>query len=735
LFPVTGIGLKTDEAEIAGMPFYLIWQALIMKRLSVAMVFLLAVCEVFSQIAINPTAINIVRDKWGVPHIFGRTDPEVAYGLAWAHAEDDFETIQKTLLASKAMLGQYSGRDGAIVDYAVHLLGIRQLVDAKYETAISQDFKSVLEGYCEGLNAFARTHPKEILLKRSFPATPQDLISYSILQLALGCGVEAELKKIFHGTVPLAQWEPQGSNAFAFNSKKTSDGNVFLAINTHHPLESQVSWYEAHLSSEEGWNIAGALFPGSPVIFTGINENLGWTHTVNHPDRLDVYQLEMNPDNNLQYKVDGIWYNLEESTVKLRIKVPGFNLHLKRKAYRSIYGPTLITDRGVFSIRTPAIMDIRGLEQWYRMNKAKNFHEFRKALSMESHPGYNIMYGDRYDTIYYLSNGRLPLRDPAYNWLQTLPGNTARTLWTEFHPISDLPQLINPSSGYLFNTNHSPFKPSAPADNLVMQSYDPTMGYETLDNNRSLRVTELLAELSGDDQNRKISFDEFKKIKYDLQLPKQLAYPVNLDNLFLLDEKEFPHIADVITTLRRWDRKATVENEGATVFAIMFYWIAEKYQADPGFTFLSRTEAVQAMEYARDYLLTYFGKINVPLGEYQRLERGDRSLPLPGLPDVLATMYSTCSENGRVKGTIGECYVALVNFTKEGPQIQTVNCFGASNRKKSVHYSDQMELFQNQKTKEMSIREDVVYRNAKTVYHPEVLMKLTPTARLTRARR
>lgn len=684
---------------------------------------------------IDPSQIDIVRDAYGVPHIFAKTDPEVAYGLAWAHSEDDFETIQKTILASKSMLGLHTGREGATVDYIVHLLRIRDLVDAHYEKDISDEYKSVLQGYCDGVNAFARSHPKEVLVKRSFPVSPQDLLAYSVLQLSIGCGVEGALKKIYSGGIPTADLYPndlgpegaQGSNAFAFNSKKTADGNVYLAINTHHPLEGLVAWYEAHLSSEEGWNILGTLFPGAPVIFTGVNDNLAWTHTVNHPDKLDVYQLEMHPANELMYRVDDEWHTLEESIVKLKIKVPGFNLHVKKKAYWSIYGPTVITDKGTFSIRTGGIMDIRALEQWYRMNKATSYSSFKSALKMEAIPAYNIVYGDRYDTIYYLSNGKLPFRDPSFNWKGTLPGNTSRTLWNQFHPLEDLAQVLNPPSGYVFNANHSPFKATSIEDNLDGNLFDATMGYETHDNNRSLRVGELLAELP------KVSYQDFKRIKYDLQLPEKLAFPVNIDTLFMLDEKKNPEVAELITTLKKWDRKGTIESKGAAVFAVFFYQVADRYTKDETFTSMSAKECIETLRETKKYLIRNFGKTSIALGDYQKLERGDRSLPLPGLPDVLASMYSTPSENGRVKGTVGDCYVGFVKFTPAGPEIETVNAFGASTRNTSVHYDDQMQMFAQQKTKPMTINKELVYKSAKTIYHPEVFAKMQGT-RLSRNR-
>jgi acyl-homoserine-lactone acylase len=678
---------------------------------------------------IDPSQINIVRDVYGVPHIFAQTDAEVAYGLAWAHSEDDFETIQKCFLASRSMLGQHVGRDGAKVDYVVHLLRLRQLVESKYEKEISDEYKSVLIGYCDGFNAYAAAHPKEVLVKKCFPIVPQDLLTYSILQLAIGAGVDEALKKIYDGSVELAEWSEEGSNAFAFNSNKTEDGSVFLAINTHHPLEGQVAWYEAHLVSQQGLNILGALFPGSPVIFTGINKNLGWTHTVNHPDKLDVYQLEINPENFLEYKVDGKWYSLDEEVVKLKVKVPGFNLHVKKKAYWSIYGPTVITEKGTFAMRTAAMMDIRALEQWYRMNKAQNFNEFKKALKMEAIPQYNLVYADKFDTIYYLSNARLPLRTPGFNWKGTVPGNTTKTLWYNIHPLENLPQVLNPKSGYVYNTNHSPFLATASEDNIDEADYDSLMGYETLNNNRSLRVQELL---NGKD---KISYDYFKKIKYDLQLPARLAFPVNIDTMFMLDEKLYPQIADVIRLLKSWDRKGTIDSKGATVFGILFYYVAEKYKKDPGFVVMTKPMCIEAMYYAKEYLMKNFGKTDVPLGQYQKLERGERTLPLPGLPDVLAAMYSAPAENGRVKGVLGECYVALVRFKPSGPEIETINAFGASNHKESRHYADQMKMFAEQKTKRMTLDENEIYRNAESIYHPEVLSRLPLTARLNRNRR
>ncbi len=660
----------------------------------------------------DPQKIDIVRDKYGVPHIFAKTDAEVAYGLAWAHSEDDFTTIQQSLLAGKAMLAAWQGKKGASIDYIIHLLRIPELVEEKYDTDLSPDFKKLLEGYCAGLNAYAAKHAGEVLLKKAFPVTPKDMIRYSVLQLCVLSGADKALASILGGSVPLLEnYKTAGSNAFAFNSRKTTDGQVYLDINAHQPLEGPVAFYEAHVCSEEGWNIIGANFPGAPCILHGCNENLGWAHTVNNPDKLDVYQLEINPANKLQYKFDGQWETLEEKNAPLKVKVSSIRINVNRKVYWSKYGPTLITPRGTFSIRMPAQMDIRGLEQWYRFNKAKNFTEFKAALNMMAIPGYNIVYADRYDTIYYLSNGRIPVRDPKFNWRTTLPGNTSATLWNTLHPLADLPQVLQPKSGFVYNTNHSPFHATEGPENPVNK--DRTMGYETLENNRSQRFAELLA---GYD---KLSFEDFKKIKFDRQYPARFAFPNNVDSLFLLNPSDHPAIADLIGNLLQWDKKATVESIGAGTFLMAYRTITNPLNGYLKIRTLTPDQCVAILTAAREEMMKNFGRTDLTLGDIQKLVRGDKAIPLPGLPDVLSPMYSIPYKNGMVRGNQGDAYIELVRFTKDGPVIESINTYGASSRKNSPHYTDQMEMYTHQQTKSMTLKKEEVYKTAARVYHPD----------------
>ncbi|WP_339814534.1 penicillin acylase family protein [uncultured Imperialibacter sp.] len=674
----------------------------------IILLFLLAAAV--AQAQIDPANITIARDTYGVPHIFAPTDPEVAYGLAWAHAEDDFETIQQVALISKGMLGSYLGKEGAKADYAFKLLRCRQLVEEQWST-ISPELKALINGYIQGLKAYADAHPDEVLNKHVFPADEKDYLSAVVFSVAVFSGADRALSNLFAGKMPtLPGFDSRGSNAFAIHPSKTTTGEAFLAINAHQPQEGPVAFYEAHVQSEEGWNMLGGVFPGGCVIFHGTNENLGWAHTVNMFDKVDVFQLEMNPSNSNEYRFDDQWLKLEKQKVKLKVK--GIPVRIGKKAYWSVYGPTVKADNGTFSVRMPALMDAKALEEWYRMNKARNFSEFYKALSMTSLPMFNIVYADRYDTIFYVSNGKLPRRnpDPQYDWSSTLPGNTSATLWTAFKGIEELPQYVNPGAGYLFNTNHAPFLATAPADNLDTANFDSNDGFFRRHNNRSKRVMEIMPE-------GKLDYDTFKQIKFDQQLPQELQYEINLDAFWNLDVGRYPELANVINSLQQWDRKATVDSRGAAVFLLMYYKLYSKYRNVTGF--LPEEEAVATYQYVHDYMIEHFDSDTVALGDVQKLVRGGVAYPIWGLPDALTAIHSREQPDGTRKSVSGDAYIALVRYPKEGlPIIETVNTYGASMHPDSPHFKDQLERFQHQQPKHMTLDKDEVLRTAERVYHP-----------------
>ncbi len=663
------------------------------------------------QTTINGSAIEIVRDSFGVPHIFAKTDAEVAYGLAWAQAEDDFRSMQEVLLPTKNLMGSVLGKKAVAADYAFALFRCRQITEEKWHT-LSPGFLKMIDGFVQGINSFALKHRGEVLHKDLFPVSTKDYISASVFALTIFNGGDRALQRIFSNSEwVLPELNKKGSNAAAVHSSRTNTGESFLLINAHQPNAGPQAFYEAHIQSEEGLNVLGGLLAGGPCILHGVNENLGWAHTVNFCDRLDEYQLEMHPGGKLQYQFDGEWVDLEVKTIRLKIK--GVPVKIKRKIYWSKYGATMKNKQGFFSIRLGANMKIGVMQQWYEMNKAKNFSDFYTALSKQELSMFNIMYADRYDTIFYINNALMPARDTAiaYNWKQTLPGNTSRTLWTTFKPISALPQYINPASGFLFNTNHSPFLATAKEDNLNPASFAKQDGWETYHLNRSVRFLELFPKTGP------VKYESFKQIKFDKQLPAVFQYAYKTDSM-LLAEDEVPNLAPLVTNFKTWNKKADADSKGAAIFLLSYEYLKTRLAGQAPRP-ITKKEAIETYSHVKNYMQNHFGRTDIVLGDLQKLVRGDKEWPVWGIPDVLSPHWTTPLKNGKLKVVGGDGLVMFVRFPKNGlPGIETINIYGASARPGNPHYDDQVEMFLQQKTKTMSLDKNVVYKNAKRMYHP-----------------
>jgi acyl-homoserine-lactone acylase len=683
-----------------------------MIKFTVTLVCCAFLLNVYAQQKINPAVIDIVRDSFGVPHIFAKTDAEVSYGLAWAEAEDDFASMQELLLPCKGLAGRIKGKDGAAADYVFELFRCRQITEEKWHT-LSPSFLKLIDGYLQGVNNYAATHPEAVMHKKLFPINAKDYIASSVLALTIFNGADKALTRILKNKeYDLPEFNKKGSNAVAVHANKTTSGEAFLLVNAHQPNTGPLSFYEAHICSEEGLNVTGGLLAGGPCILHGVNEYLGWAHTVNYCDRLDEFQLEMNPTNKLQYKFDGEWLTLEVKKVKLKIK--GVPINVSKKIYWSKYGATMKNKQGFFSLRLGANMKIGAMEQWYYMNKAKNFTEFYTALQKQELSMFNIMYADRYDTIFYINNALMPERNnnKKYTWKLTVPGNTSQTLWTTFRKLESLPQYINPSSGFLFNTNHSPFYATAKEDNLKMYDFPVTDGWEFYHLNRSERFLELFPK------TEKISFEKFKEIKFDKQLPKRLRYTYNIDSMYLLDETQYPNLATPIKNFKAWDKQGDTKSKGAAIFLLTYLNVTKTIQNNLTGK-MTQQNALASYKHASEYMQKNFGSDTITLGDLQKLVRGGKEWPLWGFPDVLSPQWTAPHKNGTLKSIGGDGLIMFIRFAKNSlPQIETVNMYGASAQSGNKHFEDQVELYLNQKTKRMSLDKAEVYRTAERIYHP-----------------
>ncbi len=674
----------------------------------------------FSQNTIDPSTVTIIRDSYGVPHIHAPTDAGVAYGLAYAHAEDDFFTLQEMLLAASNRLAENTGKAGAGLDFVAQFLDVKNTVDKQYDTDFRADFKAILSAYTQALNKYAATHPKEVRVKGFFPIHEKQLVAAQMLANCLVCGIDKSLKEIVGNRVDLPKSDAtRGSNAYAINAKRTIDNKPYFCSNTHMPLEGSFGWYEAHLTSDEGLNIAGALFPLSPVILLGANENIAWTHTINKTDLVDVYQLEINPDNPDQYKLDDKWVDLEKTKAHFNVKIPtGIKLGVNKHFYKTKFGSAFRNKQGVFAVRLGAMFRINALQQWYDMNKAKNYTQFRHILDEQSLARMNIVYADKKDTIYYIDNGLFPIRKEGYNWLNTVKGTKSDQIWNTYYPIKDLPQILQPQSGYVFNTNNTPFDASGKEDNVKRELFPKNMGLYPYDNNRSKTFQALMQS------NNKFTYAQFKELKYSTALPQgQLYFDVDINAVLNLDPEKYPDIKDQIMQIKTWNRESDTANTDAALMMIIARFLIDKthvhYDSRKEEIKLKEEYVVEAFGHAKKFLQKYHHTTKVPLGNVQRHIRGNVSIASDGQVDVLRAATALPYKKGVYRIFHGDSYLLFVKFTDGLPELESISPYGASNHKDSKHYTDQMRLYTTHKTKKIYLDKNKVLQDVESKYSPK----------------
>lgn len=667
---------------------------------------------------IDPKNITITRDEWGVPHIYGNTDAEAAYGLAWAHAEDDFRHIQENLLSGQGRLAEVLGKEGALFDFALGFFKIRETVIKKFDTDLSEDFKRYLDGYVQGINAYAAAHPEEVLLKNSFPMTAIDVVAGYSIKLTLMAGIGLSLKAINDGLIDeVFAPNEKGSNAMAIHPSRTEDGKAWLLCNSHQPIEGNFAWYEAHIESGEGLNILGGLFPGGVSVFVGSNEYLGWAHTNNYHNFGDIYELKVHPKIDSLYFYDGKWIPFGQRTVKIKVKLAGIKIPIKKKVLDSEYGPVFVKNGRYFALRYPAYQDIRAAEQWYRMNKSRNLFEFQEALKMQALPLFNVVYADRAGNIYLISEGMIPHRDPSLDWTLPIIGTSSAHKWETLIPMEAKPQYLNPECGYVYNANNSPIK--ATCEETYCQP--EFIGLQQFHYNRGDRFHRLLGEHKGN-----FTWEDFHRIKFDVQYDPEGSYADRFSTLYQLDEKKYPKISDAIQVLKKWNWKGDADNQQAALAMIVHKELAKMSSLPYAYLMIrpqkvSEEDAVEAIAKAKKFLLKTHGKLELPLSDVQRHIRGKVSLPFHGLSEVprAADVKLYDKSKGIFRLYSGDGYIQMAKFGKEGVEIWSINAYGSSARPESPHYTDQMEMFVNHQ-----FRRSYLYKSQyppgslKDSYHP-----------------
>jgi penicillin amidase/acyl-homoserine-lactone acylase len=646
--------------------------------------------------------VRIERDNFGVPHIAGPRNADVAFGMAFAHSEDDFATIQQVALAMRGQLAATEGPKAAVTDYLVRLFRVWETVDAKYESDLPPDLRQVLEGYADGVNYYAALHPDRVM-RGLLPFTGKDVVAGFVFKLPFFYGLDHVLLQLTtppsaaisnsgkSAFLPTDAPLPVGSNAVAVAPSRSADGATRLLVNSHQPYTGPVSWYEAVLDSGEGWHVAGGFFPGSPFMLHGHNRHLGWANTVNGPDLVDVYKLTINPTNPNQYKLDGQWRDFQKSDAKIRVKIWGpliWTVH--RDVLWAEQGPVMKTAQGAFAIRYAGIGDVRPPLQYFRLNQAANIEEWRAAMRLQAIPSLNYVYADEKGNIGYIYNGSFPARKEGLDWQGVLPGDRSDLIWRSYLPFDKEPQIWNPPSGFVFNSNNTPFHATAPADDLKPEDFSPTLGIQTDMTNRAWRAMETYGA------DPRITAEAFHLYKYDLAYSMRSPEEQVFSEVLAIDAGNDAGLRQAHDILQRWDLRTDVANRAAalailTIEPVIRARLEGKAPKPP----------IDALRAAIATLKTHFGQIDPEWGQVNRLRRGPLSLAIDGGPDIFRGVYGEPQPDGTLTAMAGDTFVMFVTWDKAGNvSSESIHQFGSATLdRNSPHYADQTPLFVAMKTK------------------------------------
>jgi acyl-homoserine-lactone acylase len=651
--------------------------------------------------------VRIRRDEFGVPHVLGKTDADVAFGLAFAQSEDDFATIQEVALASRGTLAAVKGKGAAPGDYLVRLLRVWEIIDARYERDLPADVKAVLEAYADGVNYYAALHPEKVR-GGLLPLTGKDVAAGFVFKTPFFYDLPEVIAKVSRDTggKPMP---PVGSNGVAVAPSRSADGATRLLVNSHQPYTGPVAWYEAVLESGQGWHVAGGFFPGTPFMLHGHNAHLGWANTVNAPDLVDVYRLTLNPANPDQYRLDGRWRDFERSDAAIRVKLLGpliWTVH--RPVLWSAHGPVMKTDHGVFAFRYAGLGEVRHVLQYYRLNKARDLAEWKAAMALHALPSINYIYADEKGNIGYLYNGQFPNRRPGPDWKSVLPGDRSDLIWHGYLPFAREPQIWNPKSGYVFNSNNTPFQATDPADGLKSQDFPASMGIQSNMTNRAYRAQETF----GADTH--ITAEAFRRYKFDIAYSRRSRVAETVALVLALDPKGQPDIAAAQALLRGWDLRTDVKSRAAALGVLTALPVSEALEHHRA------PDARGALAKAIAGLKTHFGRIDPEWGQVNRIVRGRLNLPIDGGPDTFRAVYGRPQKDGTLKAEAGDTFIMFVTWDRAGVlSSQSIHQFGSATLDAtSKHYADQTPLFVAMKTKPVRFTESQLAGHIEADYRP-----------------
>jgi acyl-homoserine-lactone acylase len=706
--------------------------------------------------------VEIIRDEWGVPHIYAPTDADAVFGLMYAQAEDDFNRIEVNFLTALGRMAEAEGEERLWQDLRMRLFIDPEELQAMYDESPSW-LRDLMDGWADGLNYYLHTHPETepMVLTRFEPwmalSFSEGSIGGDIERVNLGqleafygdsanervgvgalpgatgaataarpgltepagptarTGLDARPQRALASALvqPDPDAEPRGSNGIAIAPENTRDGHALLLINPH---TSFFFRHEAHVVSDEGLNAYGALTWGQFFVYQGFNETAGWMHTSSSVDNIDEFaETVIERDDELFYAYGDEERPIEIDSTVIRYRIEGGTLAERAfTTYRTHHGPIVRAADGRWI--SVALMEepMRALIQSYARTKAANLDEYLEVMGTHTNSSNNTLFADAEGNVAYLHSNFVPVRDTSFDYGAPVDGSNPATDWNGVHSLEESPNAINPATGFVFCTNNWPWSAAGEAspDSSNFPAYMDRGG----ENARGVHVLEVVPGRTD------FTLESLQEIAYstrvpwfDDQIPQLIA-----DYDALPPGEDRDDLAPAIARLREWDMRW---GEASVATSVALFWGTALGRSD---------DRVGVLREALDRLTEDFGRWDTPWGEINRFQRvnGDIEQPfdddLPSTPvGFTSSRWGSLASFGagpypgtkRWYGTNGNSFVAVVEFG-DSLRARAVTAGGLNHDPDSPHFNDQAERYAHGDLRDVYFYRADVEAHAERTYRP-----------------
>lgn len=667
-----------------------------------------------SALAAGTEEVTVFRDTFGVPHIHAASEEGAAFGMGYAQAEDRLEELCKQFRRATGTMSEVFGPEHFKDDYRQRLWQHATIAKARYGE-LSEKVRKIIEAYQAGVKAYMDQHPEQV------PAWAPAMEPWMCVALSRfiiwGWPEGTAGDDLKRGGIAPDPVEYKGSNEWLVAKERTAYGAPIALIDPHLSWYGPFRFYEARMYGGE-ISYSGMGIVGMPLPSLGHSQFISLAMTTGGPDTSDAYEEEINPANPRQYKYDDAWRDMVVRSDVIRVKVGDQIVDKTIEFESTVHGPVVARRDGkAFTIKIPYADEVFLIEQGYRMIVAKNLEEMKQALTMLQYMEQNIMVGTVDGDIYYVRNGRVPIRAPGFDYKKPVPGNTSKTEWQGFHQLTDLVQLQNPSQGYMQNCNvspqfmlkNSPLQPAHWEERPYLFN-----GYLDMerrwDNPLHQRAAMCLNLLEAAD---KMTVEQAISIAMSYDVYGADAWQELLRRAWSSapdDVKGQAPLATMSQSILDWNRRCDPDSKGAIAYR---YWkdeLGEEIRVldKAGFPppAVTDQQMLDALKRGAEKLQADFGKLDVPFGDVYRVGRqgSTRNWPVGGgSVDGIATPraigFDKIGETPTYMGVKGQTSTQIVLLTKP-PKSWTVVPLGQSDRPDSPHYDDQCEkLFSQGKMK------------------------------------